>query len=283
MPLFVIPYPQIDPVLFSLGPLVIRWYALAYVAGILLGWLYARALVGRARLWGGSAPLVPDDLDDFFLWATLGVVVGGRLGDVLFYEWPYYAAHPREIVEIWHGGMAFHGGLLGVLIAGVLFAWVKRIPALSLGDVVCAVAPIGLFFGRIANFINDELWGRPSDVPWAMVFPDAGPLPRHPSQLYEAGLEGIVLFFVLALVVRAGGLRRPGLVFGLFLAGYGLARTIAEFFREPDPQLEKLAHGLTMGMVLSVPMIVIGLAFAVYALKTKPRGAPAPVEANRTS
>jgi phosphatidylglycerol:prolipoprotein diacylglycerol transferase len=271
MSLALIPYPQVEPVLFEYGPLVIRWYALAYVAGILLGWLYARAIIGRARLWGGKAPLIPDDMDDFMLWATLGVVVGGRLGDVLIYEWPYYAAHPREIVEIWHGGMAFHGGLIGVAIAGLLFARWRRIPVLSLGDVVCVVAPIGLFFGRIANFINDELWGRPSNVPWAMVFPDAGPIPRHPSQLYEAGLEGLVLFVVLALVVRAGGLKRPGLAFGVFLAGYGITRTIAEFFRAPDPQLEKLNHGFTMGMLLSMPMIVIGLAFVVFALRRKPR------------
>jgi phosphatidylglycerol---prolipoprotein diacylglyceryl transferase len=270
MPLLLIPYPRIDPVLFEWGPLVVRWYALAYMAGIMLGWLYMRALVKRPLLWGGKAPLTPDDIDDFILLATLGVVVGGRLGQVLFYEWSYYFTHPLEIVEIWHGGMAFHGGFLGVMIAGVLFAWVRRIPVLSLGDLACAAAPIGLFLGRCANFINGELWGRPSNLPWAMVFPDAGAIPRHPSQLYEAGFEGIALFIVMALVVRAGGLRRRGLAFGVFMLGYGIARTVGEFFREPDPQLEKLAHGLTMGMVLSLPMIVLGLAFIAYALRRKP-------------
>jgi phosphatidylglycerol---prolipoprotein diacylglyceryl transferase len=270
MPLLLIPYPQIDPVPFELGPLVIRWYALAYFAGIMLGWVYMRAIVSRPQLWGGRAPLTVDDVDDFILLATLGVVVGGRLGDVLFYQPSYYFAHPLEIVQIWHGGMAFHGGFLGVLIAGVLFAWWRRIPILSLGDLACAAAPIGLFLGRIGNFINDELWGRPTDVPWAMVFPAAGPLPRHPSQLYEAGLEGIVLFIVMALTLRAGGLQRRGLGFGVFMLGYGIARTVAELFREPDPQLEKLAHGLTMGMVLSMPMIVLGLGFIAYALKRAP-------------
>ena len=270
MPLLLIPYPRIDPVLFEYGPLVVRWYALAYFAGIMLGWLYARALIRRPRLWGGSAPLTLNDMDDFILLATLGVVVGGRLGDVLFYDPSYYFAHPLEIVQIWHGGMAFHGGLLGVLIAALLFAWARRTPVLSLGDLCCVVAPIGLFLGRLANFINGELWGRPSNLPWAMVFPDAGPTPRHPSQLYEAGLEGIVLFIVMALTVSAGGLQRRGLSFGVFMLGYGIARTVAEFFREPDPQLEKLGHGLTMGMVLSMPMIVLGLAFIAYALKREP-------------
>jgi phosphatidylglycerol:prolipoprotein diacylglycerol transferase len=271
MPPLLIPYPHIDPVLFEYGPIVIRWYSLAYIFGILLGWVYSRAIIRNGRLWGGKAPLTLLDMDDFILWVTLGIVIGGRLGQVLFYDPSYYFAHPLEIVKLWHGGMAFHGGFLGVVIAVVLFARVRHISVLSLGDLSCAVAPIGLFLGRIANFINDELWGRPSNVPWAMVFPRAGPIPRHQSQLYEAGLEGIVLFVVLALVVRAGGLKRPGLTFGVFMLGYGIARTIAEFFREPDPQLEKLSHGLTMGMVLSMPMIVIGIAFIVYALKHPPR------------
>lgn len=270
MPLLLIPYPQIDPVLFEVGPLVVRWYALAYFAGIMLGWLYMRAIISRPQLWGGKAPLTLNDMDDFILLATVGVVVGGRLGQVLFYDPSFYFTHPLEAVKIWHGGMAFHGGFLGVMIAGLLFAWARRIPILALGDLSCAAAPIGLFLGRCANFINDELWGRPSDLPWAMVFPAAGPIPRHPSQLYEAGLEGIVLFVVLAFTVRAGGLQRRGLSFGVFMLGYGIARTIAELFRQPDPQLEKLAHGLTMGMVLSMPMIVLGLAFIAYALKRAP-------------
>jgi len=272
MPLLVIPYPQFDPVLVHLGPFDIRWYALAYITGILGGWVYARAIISRPRLWGGTAPLTVLDFDDFILWVTFGIIVGGRLGNVLFYDPSYYAANPLEIVMLWHGGMAFHGGFLGCVIAVILFARHRRIPILSLGDLTCAVVPIGLFLGRIANFINDELWGRPSDVPWAMVFPRApDALPRHPSQLYEATLEGLVLFTVLALLVRAGALKRRGLIVGVFMAGYGIARTAGEFFREPDPQLEQLAHGLTMGMVLSLPMILIGLVFMAYALRRQPQ------------
>ena len=272
MPLLLIPYPQFDPVLVHLGPLDIRWYALAYITGILGGWVYARAIIKRPRLWGGKAPLTVLDFDDFILWVTFGIIVGGRLGNVLFYDPSYYAENPLEIVMLWHGGMAFHGGFLGCVIAVILFARHRRIPMLSLGDLTCAVVPIGLCLGRIANFINDELWGRPSDVPWAMVFPRAPDgLPRHPSQLYEAGLEGLVLFIVLALLVRAGALRRPGLITGAFMVCYGIARTAGEFFREPDPQLEALAHGLTMGMVLSAPMILIGIVFIVTALRRQPQ------------
>jgi phosphatidylglycerol:prolipoprotein diacylglycerol transferase len=271
MPLFVIPYPNLDPVLVELGPIVIRWYALAYIGGILLGWVYARAIISRPRLWGGQAPLTVLDFDDFILWVTLGVIVGGRLGNILFYDPSYYAAHPLEIVMLWHGGMAFHGGFLGVVIATILFARHRRIPILSLGDLCCAVGPIGLFLGRIANFINGELWGRPTDVPWAMVFPRADAQPRHPSQLYEAGLEGLVLLAILALMLRAGALKRRGLIAGTFMVGYGIARIVGEFFREPDPQLERLSHGLTMGMVLSLPMIVAGLIFIGYAF-TRPLG-----------
>ena len=267
MPLLVIPYPDIDPVLVNIGPFPIRWYALAYITGILAGWLYARAIIKRPGLWGGRAPLTVLDFDDFILWVTLGIIVGGRLGNVLFYDPVYYFEHPLEILEVWKGGMAFHGGFLGVVIAVILFAVHRHIPMLSLGDLSCAVAPIGLFLGRLANFINGELWGRPSDVPWAMVFPRADALPRHPSQLYEAGLEGLALFVVLWLAVRAGALKRRGLVLGLFMVGYGVARNIGELFREPDPQLEKLAHGLTMGMVLSWPMIVIGLGLVLYTLR----------------
>jgi phosphatidylglycerol---prolipoprotein diacylglyceryl transferase len=274
MPLLLIPYPEFDPVLVHLGPLDIRWYALAYITGILGGWLYARAIIKRPALWGGTAPLTVLDFDDFILWVTFGIIVGGRLGNVLFYDPAYYAANPLEIVMLWHGGMAFHGGFLGCVIAVILFARLRRIPILSLGDLTCAVGPIGLLLGRIANFINDELWGRPSDVPWAMVFPRAGDgVPRHPSQLYEATLEGLVLFIVLALLVRGGALRRPGLIIGVFMVGYGLARTASEFFREPDPQLEALAHGLTMGMVLSAPMILIGIVFIIYARRRPPRQA----------
>ena len=271
MPLFVIPYPQFDPVLISIGPFAIRWYALAYIGGILLGWVYARAIIKKPQLWGGKAPLTVLDFDDFILWVTLGIILGGRLGQVIFYDFFYYAANPLEIVMLWHGGMSFHGGFLGCVIAVILFAYNRSIPILSLGDLTCAVGPIGLFLGRIANFINGELWGRPTDVPWAMVFPRADDLPRHPSQFYEAGLEGLALLTLLGLCIRAGALKRRGLVLGMFMVGYGIARNIGELFREPDPQLEKLAHGLTMGMVLSWPMILIGVVVIAHALRRPPQ------------
>jgi len=178
-----------------------------------------------------------------------------------------FAAHPLQIFELWTGGMSFHGGFIGCVIAVVLFARSRGISILSLGDVTCAVGPIGLFLGRIANFINDELWGRPADVPWAMIFPDGGPIPRHPSQLYEATLEGLVLLAVLALAIRAGTLKRPGLTIGIFAVGYAIARTTCEFFREPDVQLGFLWHHTTMGMLLCIPLVWAGLGFIVYALK----------------
>jgi phosphatidylglycerol---prolipoprotein diacylglyceryl transferase len=274
MPLLLIPYPQFDPVLVHIGPFAIRWYALAYIAGILLGWLYARAVIRSPRLWGGKAPLTVTDFDDFILWVTLGIILGGRTGYVLFYNLPYFAEHPLEIFQLWHGGMSFHGGFIGCVLAVFLFARHRGIPVLSLGDVVCAVGPIGLFLGRIANFINDELWGRPADVPWAMVFPSGGPLPRHPSQLYEATLEGLVLLVVLALLMRAGALKRPGLIVGCFAAGYAIARSSCEFFREPDAQLGFLWGGATMGQLLSIPLFLAGIAFIVYALKRPPRSSP---------
>jgi phosphatidylglycerol:prolipoprotein diacylglycerol transferase len=209
-------------------------------------------------------------MDDFILWVTLGIIVGGRTGYVLFYNLPHFVEHPVEILQLWKGGMSFHGGVAGCAVAVLLFAWHRGIPALSLGDVACAVGPIGLFLGRIANFINDELWGRPTDVPWAMVFPNGGPIPRHPSQLYEAALEGIVLFCVLALLLRVGALKRPGLVTGAFALGYGVARIICELFREPDVQLGFLWGGLTMGMLLCVPLMLVGIAFLAVALTRKP-------------
>ena len=270
-PLFALPFPAIDPVLISIGPLAIRWYALAYIFGILLGWLYARALLRSQPLWGGPAPMTAVDFDDFVLWATLGVILGGRLGYVLFYNPAHFAAHPLEIVQLWQGGMSFHGGFAGCVAAVMLFAWRRGIPILSLGDITCAVAPIGLLLGRIANFINAELWGRTTDVPWAVVFPGGGPLPRHPSQLYEAALEGAVLLAVLALMVRAGALRRPGLILGAFALGYGLARSFCELFREPDAQLGFLWGGMTMGMLLSAPLMIAGVVLIGVALKRPAR------------
>jgi phosphatidylglycerol:prolipoprotein diacylglycerol transferase len=270
MPLLALPFPAFDPVLIEIGPFAIRWYALAYVFGILLGWLYGRAIIRNERLWGGPAPMKLIDFDDFILWVTGGIILGGRIGYVLFYNFEYFAENPLEVFQVWHGGMSFHGGFIGCVLAVVLFACTRKIAILSLGDVVCAVAPIGLFLGRIANFINAELWGRPTDVPWAVVFPGAGPMPRHPSQLYEAFLEGLVLFLVLWLLTRAGALKRPGLLTGSFAVGYGIARIICEFFREPDPQLGFLWGGLTMGMVLSVPLILAGAGFIVAALLRRP-------------
>ena len=267
MPILAITFPVFDPIAFSIGWFVIRWYALAYIGGIVLGWIYARSLVKKERLWGGPVPITLVQLDDFILWVTLGIIVGGRTGYVLFYNPAFFIQHPAEIFQLWNGGMSFHGGFLGCVAAVMLFARKKDISILSLGDITTAVGPIGLFLGRLANFINSELWGRTADssVPWAMVFPNGGPLPRHPSQLYEAGLEGILLFAILAVMVRMGALKRPGLILGSFIAIYGLARITAEFFREPDPQLGFLWGGLTMGMLLSVPMIIVGAILIMMA------------------
>jgi phosphatidylglycerol:prolipoprotein diacylglycerol transferase len=272
MPLAVLPFPDFDPVLISFGPFAIRWYALAYICGILLGWLYARAIIANERYWGGPAPMTVADYDDFVLWVTLGIILGGRVGYVLFYNFDFFIAHPAEIVQVWKGGMSFHGGFLGCVLAVVLFAWKRGLPFLSLGDVTCAVGPIGLFLGRLANFVNGELWGRPTDVPWAIEFPSGGPLPRHPSQLYEAMLEGVVLFVILTLLIRAGALRRPGFIIGAFAIGYALARSFCELFREPDAQLGFLWGGLTMGMVLSVPLLLAGIGFIAVALRQKRLG-----------
>ena len=265
-----LPFPAIDPVIFEVGPFALRWYALAYIAGIVLGWLYAARLAQEARLWPGAAPVSRAALDDFVTWATLGIVLGGRIGYVLFYNPAYYLENPLEVFAVWQGGMAFHGGFVGIAVAMLLFARANKIPFLSLTDLVAAAAPVGLFFGRLANFINEELYGRPTDVPWAVVFPSAGPEPRHPSQLYEAALEGLVLFLVLRVLThRLGALGRPGLVTGTFMAGYGIARFTVEFFRMPDEQLGYLAGGLTMGQYLSLPMILVGLATAAYARRQR--------------
>ncbi len=252
-------FPTIDPVLVNIGPLPIRWYALAYIAGLMLGWAYARSLTKQKVSWEARPAPAPADIDDLLVYAALGVILGGRLGYVLFYNAAYYLAHPAEAFALWNGGMSFHGGLVGTILAIYILAKRRKISMLSLLDVCAAAVPIGIFLGRIANFIKPELWGRPTDVPWAMVFPGAGPLPRHPSQLYEAGLEGFVLFFVLRLAIHLGGLRRPGLISGLFSLGYGIARIGCEFFREPDPQLGFLIGGATMGMLLSLPLIAAGI------------------------
>lgn len=256
-----IPFPEIDPIAIQIGPLAIRWYALAYIAGILLAWLYAKRL---SRSW--QSTVSADNLSDFVLWATLGIVLGGRLGYVLFYNLDQYLADPLRILLIWRGGMSFHGGLLGVIAATWLFARRRGIPILALSDLIACTAPIGLFLGRIANFINGELYGRVADVPWAMVFPGGGPDPRHPSQLYEALLEGLMLFVLLALLARLpGAFRRPGLLTGIFLTGYGLARFLVEFAREPDAQLGFVLGSYSMGQVLSTPLVLLGVYLIVRA------------------
>lgn len=257
-------FPLIDPVAIAIGPIVIRWYALAYVAGLVAGWIYARRLVANTSLWR-ERPGDPALIDDLLVWIAFGVIIGGRLVYVIFYNPAYFLAHPLEIVAIWQGGMAFHGGLIGAATAIAFYARRYGVPVLSYFDVAAAAAPIGLFFGRIANFINGELWGRPTDLPWAVIFPHAGPEPRHPSQLYEAALEGILLFLVLAIAIRLGALKRPGLLAGLFGLGYGIARIAVEFYREPDAQLGYLVGPVTMGMVLSAPLVLAGLALILNA------------------
>jgi phosphatidylglycerol:prolipoprotein diacylglycerol transferase len=266
-PLLAIPFPTIDPVLIEVGPLVVRWYALAYIAGIVLGWRLARRLCALRPV-----AATPEQVDDFITWVTLGIILGGRLGYVLFYRPGHYLQNPLEIFAVWQGGMSFHGGALGVILAIVLFARRHRLDMLALADRTTAVVPIGLFFGRVANFINGELWGRATDVPWAMAFPGAGPEPRHPSQLYQAGLEGLALFALLMALVWNPAVRaRRGFVSGAFLAGYGAARFVGEFFRQPDAHLGFLFAGATMGQLLSVPMILVGAWLMLRA-----KGAEAP-------
>jgi len=263
-------FPVFDPVALSIGPLAIRWYALAYIGGLLIGWWYARRLLANDSLWGGVRRLAPADLDDLVVLVALGVVLGGRIAYVLFYNLPQFIAHPWEIPMIWLGGMSFHGGMIGAALALAIYARRKQASILATFDMASSVAPIGLFLGRIANFIKPELWGRPGDVPWAMVFPGAGPLPRHPSQLYEAALEGLVLFVLLFAARKAGALKRPGLVSGLFGMGYSAARIFVEFFREPDAQIGYLlGNWATMGMLLSLPMFLAGLWLTVQARSTR--------------
>jgi phosphatidylglycerol:prolipoprotein diacylglycerol transferase len=264
-----VPFPHFDPVLLQIGPVAIRWYALAYIAGIILGWRYMAALVKRPRLWAFRGPAAtPLQLDDLILWITLGVIVGGRLGHVIFYTPQIIWENPLEILKTWHGGMSFHGGTIGVIVAGVVYARRNRIDMLRLGDVIAAATPLGLFFGRIANFINGELWGRPTSLPWGIIFPNADGQPRHPSQLYEAALEGLVLFVVLSWAVwGAKLLNRRGVVMGMFLAGYGIIRASLENVRQPDAGLDHLPFGLTMGMILSTPMILAGAWFIWRGLR----------------
>ncbi|MCO6418820.1 prolipoprotein diacylglyceryl transferase [Siccirubricoccus sp. KC 17139] len=253
--MLVLPFPAIDPVLVEVGPFAIRWYALAYILGIVLGWWLAKRLVALA-----PRVATAEQVDDAVTWITLGIVLGGRLGYVLFYRPEHYLANPLEIFAVWTGGMSFHGGALGVILAILLFCRNRGIDTLGFGDRVVSVVPIGLFLGRLANFVNGELWGRVSDVPWAMVFPTGGPEPRHPSQLYQASMEGVLLFLLLQLLVRIPAIRaRRGFVSGAFLAGYAVARSVGELFRQPDANLGFLIGGATMGQLLSLPMLLVGL------------------------
>jgi phosphatidylglycerol:prolipoprotein diacylglycerol transferase len=258
-----VPFPDFDPVIFQIGPFALRWYALAYVAGIVLAWFYAVRLAKSPALWGPKGPPANQaQIDDLVLWATLGVILGGRLGYVLFYRPDLLWTEPLEVFQIWKGGMSFHGGVLGVLLAVVLFSRSQKIDLLRMGDLVTPCVPFGMFFGRIANFINGELWGRPTDAPWGVVFPDApGGLPRHPSQLYEAALEGLVLFLILRWATHGAKLLpRRGMVAGLFFLFMGLFRIAVEFVREPDQHMPEALRGyVTMGMVLSLPLVLLGL------------------------
>ena len=258
----VLAFPNIDPVIFEFGPFAVRWYSLAYVAGLLFASWYMKRLVETPRLWGSVGPtMTRTQVDEFFIWSVAGVVLGGRLGYVLFYKPLHYLMNPLDIVKMWDGGMSFHGGFLGVVVACLIFG--RRIGAGldQMLDLGAASVPVGLGLGRIANFINGELYGRASDVPWAMVFPaDAAQLPRHPSQLYEAGLEGLVLFLAVWLAThRYKALSFAGRASGVFALVYGCSRIAAEFFREPDAHLGFIASFLTMGMILSLPLVGVGI------------------------
>ncbi|HPF47890.1 MAG: prolipoprotein diacylglyceryl transferase [Alphaproteobacteria bacterium] len=250
-------YPNIDPILVQFGPIAIRWYSLAYLGGLIFGWYYVSRLI-RIK----PAPCTQEQVSDFVFWAMMGIIFGGRLGYVLFYNLPFYLSNPGKIIAVWDGGMSFHGGFLGVCISTILYCRKHKIPLFRFADLIACASPIGLMFGRFANFVNGELYGRVTDAPIGMVFPHGGPLPRHPSQLYEAVLEGFVLFFILFFVFHFTKARhKPGMITGLFIIGYALARTFVEQFREPDSQLGFLfgTHSLTMGQTLSVPMILFGL------------------------
>jgi phosphatidylglycerol:prolipoprotein diacylglycerol transferase len=264
-------YPKIDPVALKLGPVSIRWYGLAYITGLIIGWRYTVWLAGQKRFNGPDSRPTANELDDFLFWAMAGVLLGGRLGIVLFYQPSFYFAHPLAIPRIWEGGMSFHGGMLGVTTAMIWFCRQRKIALFDLSDLVACAVPIGLFFGRLANFVNGELWGRVTDSPLGMVFPseDAGPLPRYPSQLFEAASEGVVLFVLLAVLAQQPAIRRRrGLLTGLFLMGYAVARSICELFREPDSYLGFVLGGvISMGQVLSFPMLLAGLAMAVWSFR----------------
>lgn len=247
--------PKFDPVLIQIGPLAIRWYALAYVGGLLLGWRYMRYINSSSKM--GLPQVV---IDDYLVWATLGIILGGRVGYVLIYNLSYFMDNPLSIFAVWQGGMSFHGGLIGIIVSIILYTRKNRSNLMNLADLTACAVPIGLFFGRIANFINGELYGRTTDLSWGVIFPNGGPLPRHPSQLYEAALEGALLFAILWVMWRRKNcLMMPGLATSIFLSGYGMARCIVEIFRQPDIQIGFFIGGITMGQMLSFPMFCAGL------------------------
>lgn len=266
-----IQFPNLNPVAVSVGPLKIHWYALAYLAGFILGWRYIIHLIGLdEKREDGVRRVTRVEIDDFLTWAILGVILGGRFGYILFYQFEAYMQEPLEIFKVWHGGMSFHGGALGVIIAMILFSMKRKLPVLRLTDLVCCAVPIGLFFGRLANFVNGELFGRVTDVSWGIIFPNGGPLPRHPSQLYEAFLEGLELFTIMMIMAHKFTIREmPGVLSGVFLIGYGLSRIIVECFREPDEQLGYFFSFVTMGQILSIPMIVFGIILIVRAVRIR--------------
>ncbi|MFM9940304.1 MAG: prolipoprotein diacylglyceryl transferase [Hyphomicrobiaceae bacterium] len=273
MSFLALPYPAIDPVALQLGPFAVKWYGLAYVAGLLLGWQYLKSLLANDRLWAhGRAPLAVTTADDLFIWVALGVVLGGRLGHVFLYEPLFFLQYPGEIVKVWHGGMAFHGGLIGTIVAMWLFARRNGVSVLSCLDLVAASVPFGLFFGRLANFINAEVVGRESTVPWAMVFPGYGDNPRHPSQIYEAVLEGLVTFLILRWMThKRGALAHPGLVGGAFLLCYGGFRFLCEFVKHDDYSTAADRFPVTLGALYCIPMVIVGLLLMRWARATPAR------------
>ncbi len=262
-------FPDIDPVAFSIGPMTVHWYALAYIAGFVAGWAGAMRIAKRS-----DSDLTPSVMDDVFVWCMLGVILGGRIGYTLFYQPMYFLSNPGDIFAVWQGGMSFHGGLIGLLSAVGIFASRRGISFFAITDIIAAVVPIGIFFGRIANFINGELYGQATDLPWGVIFPGGGPIARHPSQLYEAGLEGLLLFIVLMALIKLGYLAKTGILSGVFLIGYGVSRFAVEFVRLPDPQLGQVMFGLSMGQLLSFPMILAGAIILWWAAK---QNRPTPV------
>ena len=257
---------NINPIAISIGPLNIYWYGIAYMVGMVLGLYYALRIVSSQKV-RCNLEIEKENIDEIFLWIILGIILGARVGYILFYNLAFYLNNPTSIFTLWEGGMSFHGGAAGVIIAIAFYSWRHSKPFLEISDVICSVVPIGLFFGRIANFINGELWGKVTNVPWGVVFPNAGEYPRHPSQLYEAGLEGLFLFIVLALIILNKGLRKKGLVSGSFLFVYSSSRIFIEFFREPDQHIGYILPNLTMGIILSIPFLIIGLFMMLKSLK----------------